>query len=283
METPPGKIAQKHSPLFTDTPGQDDENNIANKLAAASASAGLTAGAQEMQSQVEDNPEGNFGRRETEAITKFLVQCRIRNTDLSAVSAGRQKAIRIWMRDLLALVNGLDDKDVEVVLRQGSLVVDARISIRSGSNEPVLPGRRAVERVVHDTVGVDPVLDEPLVMREEEFWRTSIPATRSAATAQAQDGRPFGRHAPLAPSTPEFGLSSKPNFEAASEAARSTQDHREQLRAADQLKQPEVSPAMLEWSKEQEREGQSEDRGRQRHWSIVPERQINRPRCEGSD
>ena len=110
--------------------------------------------------------------------TVFLVQYRVRSPNLAELSAGQQKAVRLGMRDLLAPINGLDDDDVIILFRQGSLVVDARISMPAGGDEPALPRQRAVERVIRDTVSVDPTLDEPLVAREdteEELCHEDVP------------------------------------------------------------------------------------------------------------
>ena len=282
METPPSKQQQRrHFPMYTDNTHSENNEHIGDQhsLAAVSAVASLAVGAQELHAEQIGRPgsggEGGGGMSKT----TFLVQYRVRNADLSSRSTGTQKSIRLAMRELLGPSHGLDDEDIEITLRQGSLIVDARIQMPGGGDEPTLPRQRAVERVFRDTLSVDPVLDEPLVAREdteEELWRTTRSTSRTAVGPRGSaDGSPSGRFAPWVLSTPNFGLPNRLNFEEASSAARATQDQREQKRAEEQLRQPELSPAMLERSQGQEREQANEDRGRQGNWNLVPERQIN--------
>ncbi len=54
------------------------------------------------------------------------------NIDFSELSVGQRKATTIAMRDLIVLVNGVDESAVNIQLSQGSLTVEATMQMPAG-------------------------------------------------------------------------------------------------------------------------------------------------------
>merc|ERR1711884_441331 len=74
-------------------------------------------------------------------------------------------------------------RTLEIVLRQGSLIIDARVHMPTSAGMPVTPSGRAVTRVLRANTGITAEMNEPRVGREDmddELWRAADNAARGA-------------------------------------------------------------------------------------------------------
>lgn len=69
----------------------------------------------------------------------------------------------------------MDDENIKITLRQGSLIIDAKVNMPTSAGTPVTPTGRAVGRLLRDITGANVTIDEPRMAREreeDELWNT---------------------------------------------------------------------------------------------------------------
>merc|ERR1711884_260010 len=96
-----------------------------------------------------------------EPVITYMMQFRAKGLDYNKLTEPEREAVIGTMKELIALTNGLDDDDVDITLRQGSLIIDARVNMPASAGEPVTPNRRAVDKVLHDITHIRPQVDVP--------------------------------------------------------------------------------------------------------------------------
>ena len=108
-------------------------------------------------------------------ITPYQIQYRARGLYMRDLDEDTQERSRMAMQELVSLANGLEDEDVEVTLRQGSLIIDAKVHMPTAAGTPVAPTSRAVGKIPRDITQTYVSLDDPKLARcdtEDELWRT---------------------------------------------------------------------------------------------------------------
>ena len=220
----------------------------------------------------------NVGR---EPVIAYMMQFRAKGLDYNKLTEPEREAAIGTMKELIALANGLDYDDVEITLRQGSLIIDARVSMPASAGDPVTPSRRAVDKVLRDITQTRAQVDVPRMARadmDDELWRTQNQGAREDDDKYERD---WPRPAEYARKNNGRKLPHKLDFEGAKSHALKSQNDAEERLARSQLRQPELSPDMEDWAQEKER-GEEACLYAMTHqgmrfglWNLVPERQVN--------
>ena len=175
------------------------------------------------------------------------------------------------MQELISLANGIDEEDVEITLRQGSLIIDATVSMPTAAGIPAVPTGRAVGRVLRDTTGQDVTIDAPRMARrdaEDELWRTT--ANQESEDSDTEWPRPQDAGA----RTRKHKLLNRLDFAGAKAHARKVHNDLEERLARSQLTQPDMSPDMEEWLNDREHDDDDDMRMKYNPWNLVPDRQL---------
>ena len=284
---------------FTPDDTQNHEHNdheYTTRLSTTAAAAATAyAATQHAQTTIATQDHDNDKRQGGHGKVAYLMQYRAQGINYDDLREGTRKAVTLAIRDLITLANGLDDSEVIVTLSQGSLIPDAQAMMPTEDVEPVLPGARAVQRVIGGITGQRATVTEPRMMRasaDDELWTIDRPQTphagpavggrevgpqgltEGAAAAGTALGVGPGRRA-IEVNTLKFGMPRSLNFEAATDATQESQAEQEKVRAASQIKQPELTRIEQIWPEETEEADDNGGRHRATNWNLVPERQTN--------
>ena len=168
----------------------------------------------------------------------------MRSIDYNELTDELKAKIQFDMQELISLANGLEDDDVQISLRPGSLIIDATVNMPTSAGEPVVPTTRAVGRILRFALGRSHDIDQPRMDRadrDDELWRAAEQGVSNIEdeyeaewpAAQNATGEQNKRRLPL-----------KLEFERARAHAIQAQSTREEKLARNQLRQPELSPDM---------------------------------------
>ena len=72
-------------------------------------------------------------------VTIHQMQYKARGLELYNMDEETRARSTLAMQEIISLANGLDDGDVEIHLRQGSRIIDAKASMPTSVGEPVTP------------------------------------------------------------------------------------------------------------------------------------------------
>ena len=219
--------------------------------------------------------EHNIAREPT---TTYIMQYRAAGIDLHDLTERNKERTVTSMQELIALANGLDIDDVEVMLGQVSLLLDTKVHMPNSAGEPVVPSARAVAKIIRDHTHIDTQVTEPRAGREDmddELWKTTNTRTIEQEyeadwpKPHNADGRQQRRKLPT-----------KLDYDNARAHALKAQNDAEERLARCQLKQPELSQEMEEWATAKDRTEEETDaefitRTGPMGWNLVSERQVN--------
>ena len=83
--------------------------------------------------------EGQRENVRNEPVTVYAMQYRVRGINFGELTVGTKDKIKCAMQELISLANGLEDEDVSINLRAGSLIIDATADMHAGVTMALLP------------------------------------------------------------------------------------------------------------------------------------------------
>ena len=79
---------------------------------------------------------------------EFVLSYKTNNANYNDLSLSQRRNIIQRVTDIISFTNGIDDDHIMITLKQGSLIVEAAVSMPAGAGEPSLPNPMAIARTV---------------------------------------------------------------------------------------------------------------------------------------